>query len=149
MDNVDRPSAVGPDRAADDLADRIWEQATQRLRAELAEATWLTWFQEARAVRFEHDILVLAVPNPLAADKIRRNYHAMVDAALQASTGRACTLEILVDTDAAEAAAAPRIEEAVQPAVAVAAEAPVTQRRRASRPGPRAPSTRATRSTSS
>ncbi len=126
MDNVDRPSAVGPDRAADDLADRIWEQAAQRLRAELAEATWLTWFQEARAVRFEHDILVLAVPNPLAADKIRRNYHAMVDAALQASTGRACTLEILVDTDAAEAAAAPQIEEAVQPAV-VAAEALVTQ----------------------
>jgi chromosomal replication initiator protein len=127
VDNVDRPSAVGPDRAPDDLADRIWEQATQRLRAELAEATWLTWFQEARAVRFEHDILVLAVPNPLAADKIRRNYHAMVDAALQASTGRACTLEILVDTDAAEAAASPRIEEAVQPAVAIAADAPVTQ----------------------
>ena len=126
MDNVDRPSAVGPDRAADDLADRIWEQAAQRLRAELAEATWLTWFQEARAVRFEHDILVLAVPNPLAADKIRRNYHAMVDAALQASTGRACTLEILVDTDAAEAAAAPRVEEAAPAAVAVAAEAAVT-----------------------
>jgi chromosomal replication initiator protein len=125
VDNVDRPSAVGPDRAADDLADRIWEQATQRLRAELAEATWLTWFQEARAVRFEHDILVLAVPNPLAADKIRRNYHAMVDAALQASTGRACTLEILVDTDPAEDPTAPRLEEAAPPAVAAAPEAAV------------------------
>jgi chromosomal replication initiator protein len=125
VDNVDRPSAVGPDRAADDLADRIWEQATQRLRAELAEATWLTWFQEARAVRFEHDNLVLAVPNPLAADKIRRNDPAMVDAALQASTGRACTLEILVDTDPAEDPTAPRLEEAAPPAVAAAPEAAV------------------------
>jgi chromosomal replication initiator protein len=107
VDNVDRPSAAGPDRASDDLAARIWEQAAQRLRAELAEATWLTWFQETRAVRFEHDILVLAVPNSIAADKIRRNYHAMVDAALLASTGRACTLELLVATDAAEAEAPP------------------------------------------
>src|SRR4029450_8820423 len=57
---------------------------------------------------------------------IRRNYHAMVDAALQASTGRACTLEILVDTDAPEAPAAPRTGEAAQPAVAGAADAPVT-----------------------
>jgi len=120
VDNVDRPSAAGPERAADDLAARIWEQAAQRLRAELAEATWLTWFQEARAVRFEHDILVLAVPNPLAADKIRRNYHAMVDAALLASTGRACTLELLVDTDAAE------VVEAAPPVVGTpAADTPV------------------------
>jgi len=102
VDNVDRPSAVGPERAPDDLAERIWEQAAQRLRAELAEATWHAWFQGARAVGFEHDILVLTVPNQLASDRIRSSYHAMVDAALLATTGRACTLELLVDTDDAE-----------------------------------------------
>ena len=101
MDNVER-SAAGPDGAPDDLAARIWEQATQRLRAELAEATWHAWFQGARAVRFEHDILVLAVPNQLAADKIRTSYHAMVDATLLAATGRACSIELLVATDAAD-----------------------------------------------
>jgi chromosomal replication initiator protein len=101
VDNVDRPSAAGPERAPDDLAERIWEQAAQRLRAELAEATWHAWFQGARAVRFEHDILVLAVPNQLAADRIRSSYHAMVDAALVTTTGRACTIELLVDTEAA------------------------------------------------
>jgi chromosomal replication initiator protein len=105
VDNADRLSATaGPDRAADDLAERIWEQAAQRLRAELAEATWHAWFQGARALRFEHDILVLTVPNQLAADRIRTSYHAMVDAALIATTGRACTIELLVDTESIEEA---------------------------------------------
>jgi chromosomal replication initiator protein len=104
VDNADRLSATGPDRAADDLAERIWEQAAQRLRAELAEATWHAWFQGAQAVRFEHDILVLTVPHQLAADRIRTSYHAMVDAALIATTGRACTIELLVDTESIEEA---------------------------------------------
>jgi len=100
VDNADRPSAAGPERAPDDLAERIWEQAAQRLRAELAEATWRAWFQGARAVGFEHDILVLAVPHQLAADRIRSSYHATLDAALLTTTGRACTFEVVVDTDA-------------------------------------------------
>jgi chromosomal replication initiator protein len=104
VDNADRLSATGPDRAADDLAERIWEQASQRLRAELADATWHAWFQGAQAVRFEHDILVLTVPNQLAADRIRTSYHAMVDAALIATTGRACTIELLVDTESIDEA---------------------------------------------
>jgi chromosomal replication initiator protein len=104
VDNADRLSATGPDRAVDDLAERIWEQAAQRLRAELAEATWHAWFQGAQAVRFEHDILVLTVPHQLAADRIRTSYHAMVDAALIATTGRACTIELLVDTESIEEA---------------------------------------------
>ena len=104
MDNADRLSATGPDRAADDLAERIWEQAAQRLRAELADATWHAWFQGARALQFEHDILVLTVPNQLAADRIRTSYHAMVDAALVATTGRACTIELLVDTESIDEA---------------------------------------------
>ena len=37
--------APPPDRAADDLAERVWEQAAQRLRTQLAEATWHAWFQ--------------------------------------------------------------------------------------------------------
>jgi chromosomal replication initiator protein len=101
VDNVER-SAVSPDRAPDDLAARIWEQATLRLRAELAEATWHAWFQGARPVAFEHDILVLSVPNQLAADKIRSSYHAMVDATLLATTGRACSIDLVVATEAAD-----------------------------------------------
>jgi chromosomal replication initiator protein len=104
VDNADRLSATGPDRTADDLAERIWEQAAQRLRAELADATWHAWFQGAQAVQFEHDILVLTVPNQLAADRIRTSYHAMVDSALFATTGRACTIELLVDTESIDEA---------------------------------------------
>ncbi|MEX2254580.1 MAG: chromosomal replication initiator protein DnaA [Acidimicrobiia bacterium] len=120
MDNEDRPIVTGPERVPDDLAERIWEQAAQRLRAELAEATWHAWFQGAGAVRFEHDILVLTVPNQLAADRIRSTYHAMVEAALLTTTGRECTIELLVDTDAAEDQSVPAAEP--KPA---AVEAPV------------------------
>ncbi len=84
----------------DDIAERIWEQAGSRLRAELAEATWHTWFQGVRAVRFEHDVLVLSVPNHLAADRIRSSYHPMLTDALQAAIGRSVGVELLVDTDA-------------------------------------------------
>ena len=110
MDNVDRPiisgtppsepDLTGSDRGADDIAERIWEQAGSRLRAELAEATWHTWFQGVQAVRFEHDVLVLSVPNHLAADRIRSSYHPMLDDALRAAIGREVAVELLVATDA-------------------------------------------------
>ena len=118
VDNVDRPNSsgatpngadlTGSDRGGDDIAERIWEQAGSRLRAELAEATWHTWFQGVRAVRFEHDILVLSVPNHLAADRIRSSYHPMLDDALHGAVGRAVAVELLVTTDARTAE--PRFE---------------------------------------
>ncbi len=99
---------AGSEHAADDIAERIWEQAGSRLHAELAEATWRTWFQGVRAVRFEHDVLVLSVPNHLAADRIRSSYRPMLDDALHGAIGRAVAVELLVDTD--ERAAEPAFE---------------------------------------
>ena len=95
MDNRDRV-----DVPADDIAERIWEQAAQRLRDELAEATWRTWFQGVRPLRFTHDVLVLGVPSSLAAERIRSSYHPMLDDALHLATGREIAVELLVDTDA-------------------------------------------------
>ncbi len=98
MDNRDRV-----DPTPDDIAERIWEQAATRLRAELADATWHTWFQGVRPLRFQHDVLVLAVPNALALDRIRSSYHPMLDDALREATGRELAVDLLVDTDAADA----------------------------------------------
>jgi len=94
VDNRDRPEP-----AADDIAQRIWEQASTSLRAELAEATWRTWFQGVRAVRFEHDVLVLTAPSTVAADRIRSSYQAMLEDAARVATGRDLAVELLVDVD--------------------------------------------------
>ena len=95
MDNPDLGAIV-----ADDIAERIWEQAAPKLRAELADATWHAWFQSVRPLRFQHDVLVLGVPSTLAAERIRSSYHPMLDDALRGATGRDVAVEFLVDTDA-------------------------------------------------
>ncbi len=86
--------------AADDIAERIWEQAAPKLRADLSDATWHAWFQAVRPLRFQHDVLVLGVPSSLAAERIRSAYHPMLDDALRGATGRDVAVEFLVDTDA-------------------------------------------------
>ena len=108
MDNPDRSGGSGliplaTEPADDDIAKRIWEQAAPRVRDELAEATWRTWFQGVVPVRFEHDVLVLAVPNHLAAERIRSSYHSLLDDALARVVGRVIAFELLVDTSARSA----------------------------------------------
>jgi chromosomal replication initiator protein len=92
------PMAATP--ADDNLAEQIWGQAAQHLRAELADATWHTWFHGVRPLRFQHYVLVLGVPSSLAAERIRSAYNPMLDAALHDATGRDVAIEFLVDTDA-------------------------------------------------
>ena len=94
--------------AADDIAERIWEQAAPKLRAELADSTWHAWFQGVRPLRFQHDVLVLGVPSSLAAERIRSAYHPMLDDALRGATGRDVAVEFLVDTDARSDELVPR-----------------------------------------
>ncbi|MFO7591079.1 MAG: chromosomal replication initiator protein DnaA [Acidimicrobiia bacterium] len=105
MDNLDRSDERGAQASAassvdDDIAKRIWEQAAPRVRSELAEATWHTWFQGVSPIRFDHDVLVLSVPNHLAAERIRSSYHSLLDDALGRAVGREIAFEILVDTSA-------------------------------------------------
>jgi chromosomal replication initiator protein len=88
------------DSAADDIAQRIWEQASTSMREELTEGTWATWFQGVHALRFEHDVLVLTVPSLVAADRIRSNYQSMLDTAVLHATGRPLAVELLVETNA-------------------------------------------------
>ena len=85
MDNRE-PWPAAP--ADDDLAERHLGQAALHLRAELAEATWHTWFHGVRPLRFQHDVLVLGVPSTVAAERIRPATTAMLDDALHDATGR-------------------------------------------------------------
>lgn len=79
-------------------AEETWGRSTELLRAQLAEATWVTWFQGVRPVSFGEGVLVLAVPNALARERIRSSYSGLVLDALRDVTGANVTLELVVDT---------------------------------------------------
>jgi chromosomal replication initiator protein len=88
------------------LAADLWDTGSSALRAQLAEATWNTWFREVRPVRCDDDILVLAVPNAVACERIRSSYSGLLTDLLHDATGRDVSIELVVDQ-------APRRDEAV------------------------------------
>jgi len=93
-----------PDRAvsADDITDRdageVWDIGAAALRTQLAEATWHAWFQGVRAIQFEDDVLVLAVPSTVACERIRSSWRGLLDDTLREVTGHDIHVELLVDT---------------------------------------------------
>src|SRR6202040_3456866 len=76
-----------------------------------------SWFPGVRPLRFEHDVLVLSVPNSIAAERITSQYLPIVETALLQATGRGLAVELQVDTDA-------RVDGALAP---LAAELPKAQ----------------------
>ena len=98
-------------------AAEIWEHGATALRSQLAPNTWGLWFQGVRAVGLTDDILTLAVPSSLAADRIRSSYTGMLADTLRDVTGQQLRVELTVETDT-------RFEEAV-PAAPAASPAPL------------------------
>jgi chromosomal replication initiator protein len=100
-DHVDSPAA------------EIWEQGALTIRAQLADATWQTWFNGVRALRLDGDILVLGVPSIVACERIRSSYRGLLTDALRDATGRDLRVELLVDAtqDHEEPALAPGVPE--------------------------------------
>jgi chromosomal replication initiator protein len=92
-------------------ADDIWQRCAELLRAQLADATWNTWFLGVRAVATDGGVLVLSAPSALACQRIRSSYGGLVLDALRDVTGEPFTLELVVDT-------APRDDDFVVPVAA-------------------------------
>jgi len=88
-------------------ADDLWAQKSAAVRAQLAEATWNTWFQGVHALEVTDDALVLGVPSSVALERIRTSYLGLLNDAAQALTGVPLSTELIVDT-------APRREEFVE-----------------------------------
>jgi chromosomal replication initiator protein len=80
------------------LAADLWDSGSAALRAQLAEGTWNTWFREVRPVRCDGEILVLAVPNAVACERIRSSYTGLLTDLLHDATGRELAVELVVDT---------------------------------------------------
>ncbi len=80
------------------LAADLWDSGSTALRAQLAEGTWNTWFREVRPVRCDGEVLVLAVPNAVACERIRSSYTGLLTDLLHDATGRELAVELVVDT---------------------------------------------------
>ena len=104
----------------DDLgvtAAEIWDTGSTALRAQLAPQTWGMWFQGVHAVGLDGDVLTLAVPNPLAAERIRSSYSGMLADTLRDVTGHDMHVELTVATES-------RVEEPVHVAPTTGGSAP-------------------------
>ncbi|HMG28365.1 MAG TPA: chromosomal replication initiator protein DnaA [Acidimicrobiia bacterium] len=80
-------------------AAEIWEHGATALRSQLAPNTWGLWFEGVRAVGLDDDVLTLAVPSTLAADRIRSSYTGMLADTLRDVTGQHLRVELTVETD--------------------------------------------------
>ena len=77
MDNADLASTAVVSSVSSTASD-LWDSGSTALRAQLAEATWNTWFRQVRPVRCEDDVLVLAVPSAVACERIRSSYSGLL-----------------------------------------------------------------------
>ena len=84
-------------------AEELWDKGAAALREQLAPATWSMWFHGVRPVSYTGELLVLGVPNSLAADRIRSSYAGMLTDAIRDRTGETVRVDLLVDTDVREA----------------------------------------------
>lgn len=122
MDNPE-PGSTAVVSSEPSIAADLWDCGSSALRAQLAEGTWNTWFREVRPVRCDDDILVLAVPNAVACERIRSSYSGLLTDLLHDATGRDLSIELVVD-------AAPRRDDSavvatlVEPVAATTASGP-------------------------
>ncbi len=96
-------------------ADELWAKVAAAVRAQLAEATWNTWFEGVHALDLSDDTLALGVPSSVAVERIRTSYLGLLTDAAHALTGVPHTIELLVAT-------APRAEQVISLDTLTAAE---------------------------
>lgn len=74
-----------------------WDRSSAELRSRLPEVTWNMWFRGVRPLGLVDEIVVLGVPNRLAADKIRSSYLPLVTGALCDAFGEDLEVDLVVE----------------------------------------------------
>ena len=85
----------------------VWEQGSALLKAQLADATWNTWFRGVDAVSYNGDELVIGVPSSVACERIRSSYTGLIGDVIRDVAGREVSVTFVVQT-------APRSEEVLE-----------------------------------
>jgi len=57
----------------------LWEQIIEKLKENIPEQTYKTWFVPAQSIEFNDDILVIGVPNPFFIDWLEEHYIGMLN----------------------------------------------------------------------
>ena len=83
-------------------AERIWDDASRRLRDTLNETTYETWFAAARPVALRDDSFVVVVPNDFTRNWIESHFLGLLSASVRDALGR----EVRVSLEIAELPAA-------------------------------------------
>lgn len=78
----------------------VWQEATRRLRDEITEEDFETWFDSVQLVRLDGRAALLRVPSEYRGDVIRELYGEKVCGALRQVTGREVALHFEITSDA-------------------------------------------------
>jgi chromosomal replication initiator protein len=81
-------------------ADTLWDEVAERLHGALNDATYQTWFGEARAGELSDEAFVLIVPNDFTREWIEGHFRGLVRAAVRDIVGERRRVQIAVDPSA-------------------------------------------------
>ena len=74
------------------LPDNIWEEVKEKIRAQVNDQSFLTWFAPTAQESYKNGSLVVNVPNKFFKDWLSENYKDIVQETASAMVGRECTV---------------------------------------------------------
>ena len=75
----------------------LWEQVKEKIRSQVNDQSFLTWFAPTSQVSFENGSLVINVPNKFFKDWLSENYRDIVQDAARNIAGLECTVNFQID----------------------------------------------------
>ncbi|HEX6924007.1 MAG TPA: chromosomal replication initiator protein DnaA [Longimicrobiaceae bacterium] len=81
-------------------AAEVWSQILDEARATLPEQAYRTWLAPTEAVAFSQDTLIIATPNPFAADWVEDKYAELLSSLSEKLFGRRLRLSVRHDGEA-------------------------------------------------
>ncbi|MDQ1398031.1 MAG: chromosomal replication initiator protein [Acidimicrobiaceae bacterium] len=111
--------------------DVLWKVCAEALRAQVAESTWHTSFEQMVPVQIDETSVTLAVPSALVRERIESRYLSLVQTVVADTMGTSVTVHLVVDPSARplyEDPASLGQASAVEPAVEARAASPARGR---------------------
>ena len=78
----------------------LWKMCSESLRSQVAESTWHTSFEHMVAVEVDESYVTLAVPSPIARERIENRYLSLVRSVVADALGMSVEVRLVVDADA-------------------------------------------------
>ncbi|MDQ1402457.1 MAG: chromosomal replication initiator protein [Actinomycetota bacterium] len=80
--------------------EQLWISCADKLRNEVTDATWLTWFEAITPVSVDAAELVLAVPSAMVKERLEGRYLGLIEQAVASTAGGSLRLRVEVRTHA-------------------------------------------------